>query len=317
MIDLSKKRILITGGTGFFGRHIAEAFKARGCLSISQIGSDSVDLRHQESVSKFLTMHNPNIIIHCAAHCGGIGLNKAKPAELFYDNIMMGVNIMDAACRQGVEKFVQLGTVCEYPKHTSVPFNEANLWKGYPEETNAPYGIAKKALLVMGQAYRQQYGFNVIHLLPVNLYGPGDNFDPSSSHVIPALIRKFIVAQDERAPSVSIWGSGNAFREFLYVEDAAEAIVLATDKYDGADPINIGTGSTIMISNLVAMIANKVGYAGSIEYDTTMPDGQPERCLNTNRAKQEFGFEAKTSFSEGLDKTIAWYLQSVEYSSIK
>lgn len=311
-MDLSKKRILITGAFGFFGRHIAKALNDHGCESLFLAGREGGDLRIKQKADALIGGLVPEVVIHCAAHCGGIGLNRERPAEMFYDNITMGVNLMDAAFRGGVEKFVQLGTVCEYPKFTPVPFNEANLWEGYPEETNAPYGVAKKALLVMGQAYRQQYGFNVIHLLPVNLYGPGDNFDPESSHVIPALIRKFVEAKTQGLPSVSIWGSGNAFREFLYVGDAAEAIVLATEKYDAPEPVNIGTGYTISIQSLVSMIADKVGYTGGIEYDTTMPDGQPKRCLNTSKAWQGFDFVAKTSFDEGLSKTIAWYLECLK-----
>jgi GDP-L-fucose synthase len=304
MIDLKTQRILVTGGTGFFGTHIVDALTKHGCLDVS-VSNSMFDLRRKDRVYSLLNQFTPDIIIHCAAHCGGIGLNKERPAELFYDNIMMGATLMDAAHEKGIKKFVQLGTVCEYPKFTPIPFHESNLWEGYPEETNAPYGIAKKALLVMGQAYRQQYGFNVIHLLPVNLYGPRDNFDPKSSHVIPALIRKFEDAVGK--PSLSVWGSGNAFREFLYVEDAAEAVVLATERYDGPEPINVGAGRTISIRDLVGIIAKKVGFTGEIVFDATMPDGQPERCLNTERAFQEFGFEAHTTFSDGLDKTIEWY----------
>jgi len=304
MIDIKNKRILVTGGTGFFGQHIVKAFERHGCLDVNACNS-MFDLRRFDRVYSLLNQFNPEIIVHCAAHCGGIGLNKERPAELFYDNIMMGATLMDAAQKKGVEKFVQLGTVCEYPKFTPVPFSEDYLWKGYPEETNAAYGIAKKAILVMGQAYRQQYGFNSIHLLPVNLYGPNDNFDPKSSHVIPALIRKFEEALGK--PSVSVWGSGRAFREFLYVADAAEAVVLATERYNGPEPVNVGAGWTISIRQLAEMIAKKVGFTGEIVFDVSMPDGQPERCLNTERAFQEFGFKAYTTFSDGLDKTIEWY----------
>jgi GDP-L-fucose synthase len=303
-MDLSKERVLLTGATGFFGRHIARTLNARG-VSVPYVKIRNHDLRIRSHADDLIDLHKPTVVIHCAAHCGGIGLNKEKPAELFYDNITMGVNLIDAAFRFGVKKFVQIGSVCEYPKFTPVPFTENNLWEGYPEETNAPYGIAKKALLVMGQAYRAQYNFNTIHLLPVNLYGPGDNFGPECSHVIPALIRKFI--ENKGQPSVSVWGSGNAFREFLYVEDAAEAVVLATEHYDGNDPVNIGTGNTISIRDLAAMIAAKVGYTGDITFDASMPDGQLQRCLSTSRARAGFGFEFRTSFSKGLDKTIDWY----------
>jgi GDP-L-fucose synthase len=311
MIDLSKERILITGATGFFGQHIVAAFRAHGVQDLVTVGSKPLDLRVPKDARTLLQTSCPDIVVHCAAHCGGIGLNKEKPAELFYDNIMMGANLIDASHFNSVKKFIQLGTVCEYPKFASVPFKEIDLWEGYPEETNAPYGVAKKALLVMGQAYRQQYGFNVIHLLPVNLYGPGDHFDPKSSHVIPALIRTFVIAKDQGHPSVEVWGTGKAGREFLYVEDAAEAIVLATEYYNGADPVNIGTGNAITIRDLAVMIAAKIGYTGDLTFNASMPDGQPKRCLDTSRARLEFGFEAKTSFSEGLDKTIAWYLQNV------
>jgi GDP-L-fucose synthase len=312
MIDLTSKRVLVTGGAGFFGQHIVSELHQRGCREVSAPTSIEYDLRVKEQIDTVLQKTVPDIIIHCAAHCGGIGLNKERPADLFYDNALMGILLMHAAHKQGVEKFVQLGTVCEYPKFTPVPFNENDLWNGYPEETNAPYGIAKKSLMVMGQAYRDQYKFNVIHLLPVNLYGPHDNFNPSSSHVMPALIRKFYEATINAQSPVSVWGSGNAFREFLYIEDAAKAVVMATEKYDGGAPVNIGTGCTTAISDLVTMIAQKVGYTGEILFDSTMPDGQPERCLNTERALQEFGFTARTTLSEGLDKTIAWYIKQQE-----
>lgn len=315
MLNLEEKRILLTGSTGFFGSHILAELRLRGCHNIVTPRHADYDLSYSGHVDQVYAAFRPQVVIHCAAHCGGIGLNKERPADLFYDNITMGVFMLDAAHRYGVEKFVQLGTVCEYPKFTPVPFSEDNLWNGYPEETNAPYGIAKKALLVMGQAYRQQYGFNAIHLLPVNLYGPRDNFDPKSSHVIPALIRKFEEAKASGQPSVSIWGSGNAYREFLYVEDAAKAVVLATERYDEGEPVNIGTGCTVAISNLAKIIADKVGFKGVINFDTSMPDGQPERCLNTERATQKFGFTATTSLSKGLDKTIAWYRDETAHSN--
>ncbi len=302
------KSILLTGASGFFGRHIKIELERRG-YAVEAPSHEAFDLRQERDIERMFASTKSSTIIHCAAHCGGIGLNKARPAELFYDNALMGILLMDLACGYGINKFIQLGTVCEYPKFATVPFSEDKLWDGYPEETNAPYGIAKKALLVMGQAYRQQYGFNAIHLLPVNLYGPHDNFDPKSSHVIPALIRKLVEAQGQ--PTVKIWGSGKAYREFLYVEDAAEAVTLATELYNGAEPVNIGTGVTISIAHLAEMIAYKVGYKGEIQFDATMPDGQPERCLNTRRAAQEFGFTARTTLSEGLDKTISWYRSNV------
>jgi len=249
----------------------------------------------------------PDIVVHAAAHCGGIGLNKAKPGELFYDNMMMGLLLMEEGRKCGVEKFVQIGTVCEYPKFTKVPFEESEIWNGYPEETNAPYGIAKKALLVQGQAYRQQYGFNVIHLLPVNLYGPGDNFNPESSHVIPALIKKIANAKEMNEATVSIWGSGNASREFLYVDDAARAVVKAVELYNEAGPVNIGSGSCVTISELASTIARLIGYEGKFVFDTSMPDGQPRRNLAVNLAKEKFGFEATTGLEIGLDKTIRWW----------
>jgi len=304
---MMNKRIVVTGGTGFFGSHIIDRLLAQGCSHVMIPQHSMYDLRKHGDVLVMMRTLCPNIVIHAAALCGGIGLNKAKPAELFYDNMIMGLLMMEEARKNGVEKFVQLGTVCEYPKFAKIPFQEDDLWGGYPEETNAPYGIAKKALLVQGQAYRQQYGFNVIHLLPVNLYGPGDNFNPDSSHVIPALIKKFADAHQSGASEVNLWGTGKASREFLYVEDAAEAVVSATELYDGAEPINIGTGSEIAISALTTMIADKIGYTGKIIFDVNKPDGQPRRCLDVQKAKQEFGFTAKTSLEIGLDKTLNWY----------
>lgn len=300
-------KICVTGGNGFLGRHLVDELYRRGYNKVSVPSRHRYDLRTRDGILEMLLILDPHIIIHAAAHCGGIGLNKEKPAELFYDNALMGIQLMHEAWDTGVEKFVQLGTVCEYPKFAETPFREEYLWAGYPEETNASYGVAKKSLLVQGQAYRQQYGFNVIHLLPVNMYGPGDNFDPSSSHVIPALIRKFAEAKQSQIPKVEIWGTGQASREFLYVEDAAEAIISAMECYNSADPLNIGTGAEISIGNLVKMIADKIGYAGEIVFDVSKPDGQPRRCLDTRRAKQEFGFEAKTSLEKGLDKTLYWY----------
>ena len=312
MMPFENKRILITGGAGFLGSHIVEnLIKTRGVLEkqIIVLRSKDMDLRVYDNCIK--AVENIDIIIHLAAKVGGIGFNQKNPGTLFYDNIIMGGQLMEAAMVAKGEKFVQIGTVCAYPKFTPPPFREEDLWKGYPEETNAPYGIAKKALLVMAQAYRQQYGMNVIYLLPVNLYGPKDNFDLESSHVIPALIRKFVEATEKGQKEVEVWGTGQASREFLYVEDAAEAIILATEQYNKAEPVNLGTGKEIKIKDLVTLIARLTDFDGQIIWNTSKPDGQPRRCLDTSRAKLEFGFEAKTSFVEGLQKTIEWYRQNL------
>jgi GDP-L-fucose synthase len=309
---LENKRILVTGGAGFLGSHIVENLVEKRGVSQSEIvvlRNKDMDLRVYESCRK--AVENVDIIIHLAARVGGIGFNQKNPGTLFYDNIIMGTQLMEAARLAKVEKFVQIGTVCAYPKFTPPPFREEDLWNGYPEETNAPYGIAKKSLLVMAQAYRQQYGMNIIYLLPVNLYGPKDNFDLESSHVIPALIRKFVEATGKGEKEVEVWGTGQASREFLYVEDAAEAIILASEKYNKADPVNLGTGKEITIKNLVTLIGDLTNFDGKIVWNTSKPDGQPRRCLDTSRAKREFGFEAKTSFVEGLQKTIIWYKQNM------
>jgi len=303
------KEILVTGGAGFLGTHLLGGLARRG-VSASQISSprsSELDLRRWEHCVR--AVEGKDIVIHLAAKVGGIGFNQQYPGELFYDNAIMGIQLIEAARQEGVEKCVVLGTVCAYPKFTPVPFHEDDLWNGYPEETNAPYGLAKKMLLVQAQAYRQQYGFNAIYLLPVNLYGPGDNFDPASSHVIPALIRKFVEAVQEESPVVEVWGTGSASREFLYVEDAARAVLLATEKYNKPDPVNIGAGKEISIRDLVDIIRREAGFAGEIHWDTRKPDGQPRRCLVTSRAKEEFGFEAVVPFEEGLKRTIAWYLE--------
>jgi len=304
----ANKKILVTGGAGFLGSFIVEKLIEERKVNPRNIRvprSRDVDLRKWENCVK--AVKGMNIVIHLAAKVGGIGFNKKYPAILFYDNAIMGIQLMEAARQEETQKFVAIGTVCAYPKYTPVPFKEENLWKGYPEETNAPYGIAKKILLVQAQAYREQYGFNAIYLVPVNLYGPRDNFDPERSHVIPALIKKMMDAKLEGRNEVVVWGTGKASREFLYVEDAAEGILLATEKYDTPDPVNLGAGKEITIKELVDLIAELTEYEGRIVWDTSKPDGQPRRCLDTSKAKKEFGFQAKTDFTEGLKRTIGWY----------
>jgi GDP-L-fucose synthase len=303
----AKKKILVTGGAGFLGSFIVEKIKERGAdpENIRIPRSKETDLTKWENCVK--AVKGMNIVIHLAAKVGGIGFNKKYPATLFYDNVLMGIQMMEAARHEGIEKYVAIGTVCAYPKYTPVPFREEDLWNGYPEETNAPYGIAKKTLLVQAQAYRQQYGFNAIYLLPVNLYGPRDNFDPENSHVIPGLIKKMVDAKTKRKDEVIVWGTGKASREFLYVEDAAEGILLATEKYNKPDPVNLGSGKEITIAELVSLIAKLTGYEGKILWDKSKPDGQPRRRLDTSKARKEFGFEAKTDFAEGLKTTIEWY----------
>ena len=298
------ERVLVTGGAGFVGRHVVRALRDRGAAEIVVPRSAEHDLRRRDQVLGLLGAARPTLIIHLAARVGGIGANRQSPGEFFYDNLVMGAELMEAARAQGVRKFVAIGTICAYPKFAPLPFREADLWDGYPEETNAPYGLAKKMLLVQGTAYREQYGFNSIYLLPVNLYGPGDNFDPRTSHVIPAMIRKFVEARDRGERNVVLWGTGRATREFLYVEDAAEAIVLAAERYDKPDPVNIGAGFEISIAELAAKIRAGTEYPGEIEWDHTKPDGQPRRMLDTSRAADEFGFRATTSFEDGLRATI-------------
>lgn len=308
-MDITKKKILLTGGAGFLGSHVIEKLVARGVPRerITVTLSKDFDLRRWEDCVR--AVEGRNIVIHLAAKVGGIGYNQEKPGELFYDNMVMGTQMVEAAYRAGVEKFVALGTVCAYPKFTPIPFREEDLWQGYPEETNAPYGLAKKALLVQVQAYREQYGFNAIYLLPVNLYGPRDTFDPSRSHVIPALIWKVYEAKRDKKDSVEVWGTGRATREFLYVEDAAEGVVRATEHYDKPDPVNLGSGMEISIKDLVETICGIMGFSGKIVWNTSRPDGQPRRLLDVTKAEKEFGFRAKTRFEEGLKRTILWYLE--------
>ena len=309
-LDLSDKRILVTGGAGFLGRQVIEHLVKAGANreKISVPRSRDFDLRVMENCQR--VAENQNIIIHLAAHVGGIGLNQAKPAELFYDNLMMGAQLIHAAYQAGVEKFTCVGTICAYPKFTPVPFKEDDLWNGYPEETNAPYGVAKKALLVQMQSYRQQYGFNGIYLLPVNLYGPEDNFDPKSSHVIPALIRKVHEAQQRGDKELPVWGDGSPTREFLYSTDAARGIAMATVLYNDPEPVNLGTNYEITIRDLISLICELMGYEGEIAWQTDKPNGQPRRCLDTERAKKAFGFTAEMGFKEGLKNTIEWYRQN-------
>jgi GDP-L-fucose synthase len=309
MTTWPNRRVMVTGGAGFLGKAVVSRLRAAGVAKddIFVPRSKDYDLRTAEGVGDALADSEANVVVHLAAVVGGIGANRENPGRFFYENAAMGIELMEQARLSGVEKFVQIGTVCSYPKFTPVPFHEDDLWNGYPEETNAPYGLAKKMLLVQGQAYRQQYGFDVIHLIPVNLYGPGDNFDPASSHVIPALIKKSVDARERGDDHIEVWGTGAASREFLYVEDAAEGIVLATERYDGADPVNLGVGQELTIRDLVELIARLTGFTGEIRWDSTKPDGQPRRALDTSRARERFGFEAHTSFEDGLRATIDWY----------
>jgi GDP-L-fucose synthase len=303
----SKRSVCVTGGAGFLGTFVVEQLRRRGAIRIFVPKIEEYDLVKPGDIERVLEASHPDVIIHLAAHVGGIGANRAHPAEFFYDNLMMGVQLMHEAWKRGVEKFVAIGTVCAYPKFTPIPFKETNLWEGYPEETNAPYGLAKKMLLVQAQAYRQQYGFNAIYLLPVNLYGPRDNFDLESSHVIPALIRKFLEAKDRGEKEVVVWGDGSPTREFLYVEDAAEGIVLATERYNDGDAVNLGSGMEISIMDLVELIARQIGFEGIVVLDKSKPNGQPRRSLDISRAEESFDFRARTNFEEGLHRTIEWY----------
>ncbi|OGL48218.1 MAG: GDP-fucose synthetase [Candidatus Schekmanbacteria bacterium RIFCSPHIGHO2_02_FULL_38_11] len=306
-MDWSSKCVLITGGAGFLGSFVVQKLKELGCKDIFVPRSKEYDLVDMEAVRRLYNNAKPDIVIHLAGRVGGIGANRVNPGKFFYGNIMMGVQMIEQGRLNRIEKFVAMGTICCYPKFTPVPFKEEELWNGYPEETNAPYGLAKKMLLVQSQAYRQQYGFNSIYLLPVNLYGPKDNFDPESSHVIPALIKKCVDAIKNKDSQITVWGTGKATREFLYAEDAAEGICLAAERYNKPEPVNLGAGFEISIKNLVELIAELSGFKGKIIWDKTKPDGQPRRCLDTTRAEREFGFKAKTNFEKGLEKTIEWY----------
>ena len=307
------KKVLVTGGNGFLGKYLVRKLKMLNPKKVKVVSSEDYDLRKLEDCKKAVI--NMDIVIHLAANVGGIGYNQEHPAELFEDNILMGVHMMKAAREEGVEKYVAVGTICSYPKFTPVPFREDDLFDGYPEETNAPYGLAKLMQLVQAQAYRKQYGFNAIFLLPVNLYGPGDNFNPESSHVIPALIRKFIEAKENNSKEVVVWGTGKATREFLYVDDVADGILLATKLYNKPDPVNLGVGFEISIKNLAQIIKKLTGFKGKIVWDRTKPDGQPRRMLDTQRAKKEFGFESKTPLEKGLQNTIEWFMAAFEKNS--
>jgi len=310
-MDLKRKRITVTGGKGFLGTHLIRKLKQdRGCSDVMSADLPDYDLRNLDSIRQMYDDQKPDVIIHLAAVVGGIGANKENPGRFFYDNAMMGIQLIHEAYLRHIDKFVALGTICCYPKFCPVPFKESDLWDGYPEETNAPYGLAKKMLLVQSEAYRQQYNFNSIFLMPVNLYGPGDNFDPQSSHVIPALIKKCADAIENEDSEIVVWGTGKASREFLYVDDAAEGIILASERYDKSEAVNLGAGFEITIKDLAELIVRLTGFGGNIVWDSSKPDGQPRRMLDTSRAEEEFGFKARTTFEEGLKQTVDWYLAS-------
>lgn len=301
------KRVTVTGGKGFLGFYILEKLEKRGCNNIFVANLPEYNLTKLPDIQRMYDKQQPDIVIHLAAAVGGIGANRESPGRFFYENAMMGIQLLHEAYINNIDKFIALGTICAYPKFTAVPFKEEDLWNGYPEETNAPYGLAKKMMLVQSQAYKEQYDFNSIFLLPVNLYGPRDNFDPNSSHVIPALIKKCMDAIEQDQKEIVVWGTGKPSREFIYVEDAAEGILLAAEKYNKIEPVNIGVGFEIKIKDLVNLIVNLTGFKGKVEWDSSKPDGQPRRMLDTSKAEQEFGFKAKTSFEEGLEKTVDWY----------
>jgi GDP-L-fucose synthase len=301
------KRVVVTGGAGFLGSFVVQQLRAKGCRHIVVPRSRDYNLVQMEAVRRLYSESRPDIVIHLAARVGGIGANQSNPGRFFYDNLMMGTQLIEVGREQGLEKFIAIGTICAYPKFAPVPFKEDDIWTGYPEETNAPYGLAKKMMLVQSQAYRQQYAFNSIVLFPVNLYGPGDNFDLETSHVIPALVRKCAEAQEAGASEIILWGDGTPTREFLYVEDAAEGILLAAEQYNDSRPLNLGTGEEITIRKLASLVAEEVGYQGEIKWDATKPNGQPRRCLDVSRVKQAIGFQAKHSLREGLTKTVRWY----------
>lgn len=303
---LKGENVVVTGGTGFLGRHVAAELRRAGA-NVMAAGSHDYDLRHRGAIDAMLAEHRPSAVVHLAAVVGGIGANRSQPGRFFYENAVMGIELIEACRVAGIQKTLVAGTVCAYPKHAAVPFSEDDLWDGYPEETNAAYGLAKKMLLVQAQAYRQQYGMEVVYLLPVNLYGPGDNFDLETSHVIPAMIRRFVEAREQRAPSVTLWGDGSASREFLFVSDAARAFRLALERYDGPEPVNVGSGVEVRIADLAAFIKKATGYAGSIVWDETRPNGQPRRQLSTQRALEGFGFAACVGLAEGIAKTVAWF----------